>query len=617
MTNQRAAYLWRSAAMLGEVRGAVMSSVVLGLSVSALPFVSNAAFGPLMQLVADAGVSGNLSGVWDLEGPLLSRRDGSTAGPLGWMRTPLSFVALLTIWAAALIAAQVLGFVKSWIDAKVEWRLLTAIRLRVHDHIQSLSMDFFTGIRGGALMQRVQLEASGVQRLLTVCVIPPAVDAVVLLGALAYLLVLSWQMTIVALVLSPLIFVALRFTGSRLQAATQRMMTAHRSMGGELEETINGIAEIQVFNAQRQRSTRFRDTSEASARAVAAMTIWTHAGTTSAAVLIALSTVGVLTAGVAFSTGFGLTFAGLLVFVGFVPTMFAAAGRIVGAYTSYRSILPNVISTFELLDAEPTVRDRPDAVPLGTIRGDIVFEDVMFGYSPGQKVLDGLTFAVAAGETVALVGRIGCGKSTVFNLMLRFLEPQHGRILLDGHDIGRVTISSLREHVCKLAQFPFFTKDTIAENVRMARQGADDAAVEEACTRAQVHTVIADPTKIQHGYHTIVDVQVPSGGQKRLIALARCLLREPDVLLLDEPTENLDADQRARLTRVLRDYAGTRTCVVISHDMDFIATVSDRIIVLNGGRAAEEGTHEALLALGGVYRQLYDAQNTDPASFRG
>lgn len=616
MPNQLAAYLWRSAAMLGEVRGAVMSSVVLGLSVSALPFVSNAAFGPLMQLVADAGVNGNLSGVWDLAGPLLSRHDGWTTGPLGWMTTPLSFAALLTIWAAALIAAQILGFAKSWIDAKVEWKLLTAIRLRVHDHIQSLSMDFFTGIRGGALMQRVQLEASGVQRLLTVCVIPPSVDAVVLLVALAYLLVLSWQMTVVALALSPLIFVSLRFTGGRLQAATRRMMTAHRSMGGELEETINGITEIQAFNAQRQRSRRFRDTSDNSARTIAAMTIWMNAGTTSAAVLIALSTVLALTVGVVFSAGFGLTFAGLLVFVGFVPTMFAAVGRIVGAYTSYRSILPNVISTFELLDAEPTVRDRPDAVPLGTIRGDIAFEDVMFSYSPGQKVLDGLSFTVATGETVALVGRIGCGKSTVFNLMLRFLEPQHGRILVDGHDIGRITISSLREHVSRLAQFPFFTKDTIAENVRMARQDADDAAVEEACKRAQIHTVITDQARIQHGYHTIMDVQVPSGGQKRLIALARCLLREPDVLLLDEPTENLDADQRARLTRVLRDYARTRTCIVISHDIDFIASVSDRIIVLDGGRAAEEGTHEALLALGGVYRQLNDAQNAAPAPFQ-
>ena len=220
---------------------------------------------------------------------------------------------------------------------------------------------------------------------------------------------------------------------------------------------------------------------------------------------------------------------------------------------------------------------------------------------------------VKEGETVALVGPIGCGKSTVFNLLLRFLDPQEGRITIDGHDISDVTISSLRERVSKLAQFPFFAKDTIRENVRMARRDASDAAVEEACRLAQVHTVIVDPAKIHRGYETVVDVQVPSGGQKRLIALARCLLRKPDVLLLDEPTENLDTDQRARLTRVVRDYARARTCIVVSHDMDFIAAVADRVIVLDGGHAAEEGTHEALLALGGTYRKLYDARNIDPA----
>jgi ABC-type multidrug transport system fused ATPase/permease subunit len=131
-----------------------------------------------------------------------------------------------------------------------------------------------------------------------------------------------------------------------------------------------------------------------------------------------------------------------------------------------------------------------------------------------------------------------------------------------------------------------------------------------------VHSVIVDPARVHSGYDTVMDVQVPSGGQKRLIALARCLLRKPEVLLLDEPTENLDADQRVRLTRVIREYARHRTCIVISHDMDFIASVSDRIIVLDGGRAAEQGTHETLLARDGVYRKLYEAQNVDPAFVR-
>ena len=179
-----------------------------------------------------------------------------------------------------------------------------------------------------------------------------------------------------------------------------------------------------------------------------------------------------------------------------------------------------------------------------------------------------------------------------------------------------MTLATLREQVSKLSQFPFFMKETIRENVRLGQQGATNAEVEEACKIAHIHEVITDPARISRGYETVVDVQVPSGGQKRLIAMARCLLRKPEVLLLDEPTENLDADQRVRLTRIIREYARDRTCIVISHDMDFIAAVSDRILVLAGGKVAQEGSHEELLARGGLYRQLYEAQNVDPALVR-
>ena len=190
-------------------------------------------------------------------------------------------------------------------------------------------------------------------------------------------------------------------------------------------------------------------------------------------VFVALSTVVVLLVGIGFHSSFGLTFAGLIVFTGMVPRMFAAAQRVMGAYTTYQSVAPNATSTYELLDTRPSVREAADAVALGDVHGNLVFDDVTFGYTPGQTILDGLSFSIAEGETVALVGGTGSGKSTVFNLVLRFLEPQRGRILLDGHDVTGVTIASLRDQVSKLAQFPFFTKDTIRENIRLARPDAD------------------------------------------------------------------------------------------------------------------------------------------------
>lgn len=609
--------LRRSVGLLAAVRGPVLVTIVLGLLVSALPFVSNAVFGPLMQTIAHAGAAGNLTGVWSVKGALRGTGDGVQSGPLGWLSAPLPFWVLLTVWGASLVLGQLLSFIDTWIQAQVQWKLLATIRQRVYEHVQTLSLDFFTSTRTGALLQRVQVEVSGVQKLLTDCLIPPVVDGVVLAGALGYLLVLSWQMTIVSLLLSPMAMVALRYTGKGLQAATRQMLLAHRRLGGEIQETISGIAEIQLFNAQRRRAARFGDESVFAAKTISRMMIWAQAGARSTQIFTALSTVLVLIAGVVFSARLGLTFAGLLVFVGFVPTMFASVQRIVAAYTTYYSTIPNVVATYDLLDTKPTVYDYPDAVPLGDVRGDIVFDDVAFGYSPDHRIFDGLSFSISNGQTVGIVGRIGSGKTTIFNLLLRFHDPHRGRILLDGHEIASVTLASLHDQVSKLAQFPFFLKDTITENVRLAKQDATDAEIQQACELAHIHTVIADPTELPDGYDTIVDVEVPSGGQKRLIALARCLLRKPEVLLFDEPTENLDADQRTRLRRVIRGYARDRTCIIVSHDMDFIAEVTDRIIVLANGRVAEDGAHESLLAGDGLYRKLYDAQRIDPALLRG
>ena len=542
MTSQR--LVWRSLSMLRAVRGLIVVSLLLGVIASALPYVSAAAFGPMVQVIANAGEAGNLSGVWDLRGPLVARDDGLLRSVAG----SVPFGVLLATWAGALVLTQLMYFVNTWVGTKVDRALLVDIRQRVHDHLQTLSLDFFTRSRSGELIQRVTVEPAGVQRLLTDCLLPPLIDTVVLIVAIGYLLAISWQMTVAALVLTPLALITLRIAGRGVQAAMRRVMNADRAMAAELEQTVNGIAEIQTFNAEPLRSKRFRTVSEQSASSTANSVVWMQAMANGSQVFVALSTVVVLLVGIAFSASFGLTLAGLIVFTGMVPTMFGAAQRVMGAYTTYHSVAPNAASTYELLDTRPSVTDSADAVAIGEVHGNLVFEDVTFGYAPNQSVLDALSFSIAEGETVALVGGIGSGKSTVFNLLLRFLNPQQGRILLDGHDVVGVTITSLRDQVSKLAQFPFFTRDTIRENIRLARPDADDADVEEACRQANVHEVIVDPTKMADGYDTVMDVQVPSGGQKRLIALARCLLRRPEVLLLDEPTENLDADQRARLT---------------------------------------------------------------------
>jgi ATP-binding cassette subfamily B protein len=614
-------YFSRALSLLGKHTGTLVITLLLMLAVSLMPFVVSASFGPLIQILGRAASQNNLAGVWGMTGTFYDKPDSEYVieDTIASLLT-FSFTTIFIIWAVASIASVLLQFVQQWRMTRLEQSLDVEIQQQVYDHLQTLSLDFFTGAQTGGLMPRVLIETQSVQKFLTQVLLSPLVDVVALIIALGYLLALSWQMTIVALILAPLAFLFFRFTMSRLEAAANQMMLNNRDINAELEESISGMADIQVFNAQAKRSGRFNQAARAVADSTARMLIWMHVSNASSQVYVALSTALVLLVGIIFAPTFGLTLASLIVFIGFVPAMFAPVQRVIMSYTTYQSLVPGIVGTYQLLDTRPTVMEKPDAQPLPAIHGNIRFENVVFGYTPQQKILNGVSFEIREGETISLVGPIGCGKSTIMNLLLRFLEPESGRILLDGYDISSVTLQSLRGQVSKLSQFPFFLKDTIRENVRLGRADAQEGEITWACRTAHIHDVITDPTRMPQGYNTIVDVQVPSGGQKRLIALARCILRNPEVLLLDEPTENLDADQRNRLIQVIREYAqnqqNRRTCVVISHDLNFVAAVSDRIIVLNQGKVADEGTHEELIKREGLYKTLYELKNVDPALLR-
>ena len=625
-------YIGRAIKLLGNHKSLTAVTMLLSLLVTLFPFVVSVAFSSIFQILgplagpkppgASATSVPSTGSIWDLSAPLFGKTDtGSLANyGLGWLATPVTLKTVLIVWASALVLSQLLGFLRAWVVAHLEARLLRGLQQNIYDHLQSLSLDFFTGGQTGALMQRVLSEAAGVQRLLTQVLLYPLIDVVVLIVVLCYLFALSWQMTLVSFVLAPAVLLMFRYTSRKMQEAARGMAMSGRELGAELEETITGIADIQIFNAQQRRSQRFGEASKVAAKNSAGMMAWMGFSNSGAQIFIAMSTALVLIVGIMYHPQFGLTLAAVIAFVQMTPQMFGVVQRLIATYTQYQSQVPNVVATYELLDTKPTVVEKPNAKNLGEVHGHIKFESVVFGYSPTQKVLNGLSFEIQEGETVAFVGPIGCGKSTIMNLILRFLDPEQGRILLEGKDISDATLNSLRSQVSKLSQFPFFLKDTIRENIRLGKADAADEEIEEACRLAHIHDVIVDPQRMPKGYETVVDVQVPSGGQKRLIALARCLLRKPEVLLLDEPTENLDADQRNRLTRVIREYAqnpeNRRTCLVISHDLNFVAAVSDRIIVLNQGRVADEGTHEELIGREGLYKQLYELKNVDPALLR-
>ncbi len=621
-------YIKRSLKLLKNHKGALIFSAALTLVGAIMPFVVSASFGPLVAILGKVGEQGGIANVWDVTGSLYKAGPpaegfwGSLLAPLNgirtWLATPMTFTTIFIIWAVATVGAAVLRFVQMWTMSNLEQKVVVEIQSKVYDHLQTLSLDFFTGGKTGALMQRVLNESQNVQKLITQVLFTPILDIFVLVAALFYLFGMSWQMTLVAFALGPLAFWLFRVTMNKLQHAAGQMMEYSRELNAELNESLSGMADIQVFNAQQKRSARFARVAQQTANHTARLFMWMHLSNSNSLIYVALSTALVLLVGIKYGTQFGLGLKELIVFSGFIPAMFAPVQRVITSYSTYKSLVPGIVATYELLDTKPTVMEKPNAKPLGEVHGDIVFDNVVFGYSKSQKVLNGITFDIREGETIAFVGAIGCGKSTIMNLLLRFLEQESGTITIGGQDISDVTLASLREQVSKLSQFPFFLKDTIRENVRLGKVSAEQPEIEEACKLAHIHDVIVN--QIPGGYDCTVDVQVPSGGQKRLIALARCLIRKPEVLLLDEPTENLDAEQVNRLVSVIRQYAqdpgNRRTCIIISHDMNFVAGVSDRIIVIDKGRAVQTGTHNDLLQQEGIYKTLYELKNINPDLLR-
>src|SRR6266540_2101555 len=329
-------YLKRAFKLLGEHKAFVALSLFFSLIMFLLPFVAAAAFGPLIKLFGDAAKTGNWNTVWTLSGSFYDKTPhaGEAASfsiPFitDWLATPLSFTTIFVIWTCAIVLRNVLDIFRAWVDANLEQRLLTGFRQKLYEHIQTLSLDFFMGGQTGALMQRVLSETTAVQRLLTQVVLTPVVDAIVLIIVVSYLLALSWQMTLVLFVMAPLTVLMFRFTSAKLQQGSMGINLSARELGSELEETINGISDIQVFNAQPKRNARFWEASKNAARSTAGTTAWMSLSNSGAQVFISLTTALILLLAVLLGQKWGLTFASALVFMQMAPNLFTPVQRLI------------------------------------------------------------------------------------------------------------------------------------------------------------------------------------------------------------------------------------------------------------------------------------------------
>ncbi len=518
--------------------------------------------------------------------------------------------AALQRFVLGLLAVYGLGFVAQWAQmhlvATLGYRILAAMRQQLMDQVLRLPLRYLEHEEAGDLMSRLVNDLDIVQTFFSQTLRQVLGSLFALVGIIVAMIWLDWRLAAVALSVLPLMWFATQWVAALARRAFRRARETIGDVSADLQEEIEGVRVAQAFSRTQENIRRFRERNRRNMQAnITAGAITSAFGPA----VDVLSTLGLaLVAGVGgYMALAGAVTVGVVVsFIQYVQSFFRPVRMLAAQWTMAQSALASAERLFEVLDLPPDLTSPPDAVVLPRLRGEVSFEGVWFAYEDGQWVLQDITLRVAAGQTVAIVGPTGAGKSTLVSLIPRFYDPQRGRVRVDGYDVRRVDLRSLRRQIGMVLQEPFLFNTTVLENIRFGRPDATRAEVEAAARAAQAHEFIQ---RLPQGYDTVVGERgkLLSLGQRQLIAIARALLADPRIIILDEATASVDTRTEVRIQAALRTLLRGRTALVIAHRLSTVRE-ADRIVVLDQGRLVEQGTHAALLAANGLYASLYRRQ---------
>jgi ATP-binding cassette subfamily B protein len=536
-------------------------------------------------------------------------------------------VKIAIVIAALAVVDAILSFAQRWYSARIGEGLIFDMRTAVFDHVQRMPLAFFTRTQTGALVSRLNNDVLGAQQAFTSTLSGLVSNVVSLVLTAGVMFSLSWQITALALVMLPVFVVPARRIGTRLQAITRESYTLNASMNATMTERFNvaGAMLVKLFGRPQDEDRSFRE------RATRVRDIGITSAMYARAFFVALTLVAALAQALVYGLGGYYALTGVLD-TGTVVTLALLLSRLYGPLTALSNSRVDIMSAlvsfdrvFEVLDLPPMIEDAPDAIELPPDARSIEFDDVRFSYptasevslasledvavldtAPAQEVLRGVSFRAEPGQLVALVGPSGAGKTTISQLVPRIYDVRSGRVRIGDYDVRDVTQQSLRDRIGVVSQDAHMFHDTIRANLAYAKPDASDAELWQAVEAAQIADLVAS---LPDGLDTVVGDRGYrlSGGEKQRMAIARLLLKAPQIVILDEATAHLDSENEVAVQEALAQALTGRTSLVIAHRLSTVLG-AHKILVVDQGRVVESGTHAELLLSGGVYAELYRTQ---------
>jgi ABC-type multidrug transport system fused ATPase/permease subunit len=498
-----------------------------------------------------------------------------------------------------------LEVVNNYVSAKLEQNMILDLRAKLFDSAQRQSQSFHDERYTGQLMSLINMQANSIGEI--VMAFPPIIQNILtLVGMLAIALLIDWQVTLVSLVAVPLIYYATALYGTRIVPRVRQVMRLEWGSLSIVYEAMSMLRVIVSFGREKHEHRRFRSQGQTAVDARVKLTVKQTLFTLGVTGATAIGTGLVLWFGASHVLDGQITIGELTVLISYISSVYQPLEQIGNTVGHLHQNFVFLNASMGLLDAEPEIQEKPDAVDIERARGEIALEDVSFAYAGRPPAVKEVSFSAEGGTRIAIVGPTGAGKTTLVNLLLRFYDPKEGCIRIDGVDIRDLTLKSLRENISVVLQEPMLFSGTIAENIRYGKLDASADEILTAAKRANAHDFISS---LPNGYETELGEGGPqlSGGERQRVCVARAFIKDSPILILDEPTSSIDSKTEAVILDALDDLMVGRTSIMIAHRLSTIRD-ADVILVLNHGELVEHGTHDELIAHGGLYSQLHQAQ---------